>query len=293
MLRTVLSLLVTVWLATTITFVLLRVLPGDAVSTRLAQSSISQQRLDQIRQELQLNAPLHQQYSRYMTGLIRGDMGYSLIQARPVATMISERLRPTLTLAISAVVLAAIVGVSLGITAGLDLIGAGIARLLMSLALSTPIYWTGTLALIIVGVVLGLSTSGLLLPTLVLAFHTMGEIARITQANVQQTAKAMFIRTAHSKGLTPLRIRLHHILRVGLLPVITVIALQVGFLLSGTVIVEILFLRPGIGRLLLASVVEQDYPVVQGIVIFSALVYTVANGCANLLYQLADPRLTT
>ena len=131
----------------------------------------------------------------------------------------------------------------------------------------------------------------LVLPVSVLGFHTMGGIGRVTQASVADARQASFVWVARSKGLPESHLVWRHILRVGLLPVITVTALQMGFLLSGTVITESLFVRPGIGRLLLNSVIEQDYPIVQGVVILSAVVYVILNTLADFLYRLVDPRI--
>jgi peptide/nickel transport system permease protein len=205
-------------------------------------------------------------------------------------------LLPTLTLAVPALVLASVLGTVLGVVGALR--GGGLARVLTSLALSTPIYWTGTLAIYVFTVQLGVLPSAgagrlsqLVLPVGVLGFHTAGAIARLTQTHVRAALNAAFVQVARSKGLRERQVLLRHVLRVGLLPIVQVIALQAGFLLSGTVITEMLFVRPGMGKLLYDSTLKQDYPVVQGIVIVSAVVYTLLNTLADLLYPLLDPRV--
>ena len=299
LLRSFIALVPVLWLAVTVAFFLLRLLPGDAVDAQLAQGGASQERIAQVRQQMGLDDPIPTQYRRYLTSMLRGDLGYSFVNAQPVAEVIAARLIPTLVLAVSAIVLALLLGVSMGIIASFENgLFASFANLLTILSISTPIYWTGTLAILAFAVQLDwLPASGsggwphLVLPVAVLGFHTMGEIARVVRVNLVETRSALFIRTAHSKGLRPRTILWRHMLRVVWIPVITVTALQAGFLFSGTVITEMLFVRPGIGTLLLDSTIDQDYPVVQGIVVLSALGYVVVNASADTLHGLLDPRL--
>ena len=246
-----------------------------------------------------LDAPILRQYSRFITGLLRADLGDSLLTGQPVNEMVLQRFRPTLSLAIGAIFIAAVLGVSLGVFGAFDSTLSAMARLFITLSISTPIYWTGTLAIVLFAAQLKwLPSSGsgqwkhLILPVAVLGFHTMGGIARVTQANVADARRAAFVWVARSKGLSERYIVRRHILRISLLPVVTVIALQTGFLLGGAVITESLFVRPGIGRLLLDSVIKQDYPVVQGIVILSAAIYILVNAIADILYRFIDPRVT-
>jgi peptide/nickel transport system permease protein len=162
--------------------------------------------------------------------------------------------------------------------------------------LSVPVYWTATLAVVVLASAWSLPSSGtggwrhLILPVLVLSVHVMGPIARVVQAGIREVQGAAFVAFAHSKGLHSRLVLRRHVLRVGLLPVFSVLVVQTGFLLGGTVITESVFVRAGLGRLLLTSVVEQDYPVVQGIMILSAIFYTLLNVIADALSRLADPR---
>jgi ABC-type dipeptide/oligopeptide/nickel transport system permease component len=288
-----------VLIVATLSFFVLRVAPGDAVSAQLEQSGASQEDIESVRRQLGLSDPLGKQYIRFITGLVRGDLGYSLVNGQSVTKLIGDRLQSTVILAFTAITFATIVGVSFGTLAAFENIASRMARAVVDLSISAPIYWTGTLAIVIFSAQLGwLPSTGtgridaLILPVFVLGFHAMGGIARVLQANVREARSAQFIQTARSKGLPEWLIIRRHILRVALPPVITVIALQAGFLMSGTVITESIFVRPGIGRLLLDSVLLQDYPVVQGIIILSALVYAAFNMLADHISQMIDPRLS-
>jgi ABC-type dipeptide/oligopeptide/nickel transport system permease component len=293
-----LSIVSLVLIVATLSFFVLRVAPGDAVSAQLEQSGASREDIESVRRQLGLNDPLGKQYIRFIRGLIRGDLGYSLVNGQPVTKLIGDRLQSTVILAFTAIALASIVGVGFGTLAAFENAASRMARIVVDLSISAPIYWTGTLAIVIFSAQLGwLPSTGtgrvdaLILPVCVLGFHAMGGIARVLQVNIREARSAHFIQTARSKGLPEGWIVRRHILRVALPPVITVIALQTGFLLSGTVITESIFVRPGIGRLLLDSVLLQDYPVVQGIIILSALVYAALNMLADHISQMVDPRL--
>ncbi len=290
---------VVIALALTLAFVVLRGLPGDAVDSTLALSGAGPDEIALRRDQLGLNDPLSQQYLAYLVGVVRGDWGESLISGQPVTELIAQNAAPTLVLALAGLLIALAVGVGLGLVAG-------IVRLrplrlsadaLIALALSTPVYWTATLAIYLFTVKLrllpGVSGTGvraLLLPACVLGFHAAGGIAQVTASSLRETITQDFVRTARAKGLSDLDV-LDHVLRVGLLPVIAVVALQLGFLLGGTVITETIFVRRGLGRVLLAAVRDRDYPVVQGLVILSALVYSLLNALADVLYGLVDPRV--
>ena len=296
--RRLLSMLVVIWLTATIVFFALHILPGDAISTQLIQSSASRAEIAQMRDQMGLDAPITTQYLKFITNLLHGDLGHSLLSGQSVTEMISQLFQPTLILALGAMLVATTIGIALGVIGAFDIPLSTIARFVINLSLSTPIYWTGTLAIGVFSTKLGWfpatgtgSLNSLILPVSVLGFHTMGGIARVVQVNVRDVRQAAFIQVARSKGLTERYIAFRHTLRVGLLPVVTVIALQMGFLLGGTVITESLFVRSGIGTLLLNSTKRQDYPVVQGIVIMSAVIYISMNTLADIVYRLVDPRV--
>jgi peptide/nickel transport system permease protein len=233
--------------------------------------------------------PILEQYGRFLSRLLRGDLGYSLLNGEAVTDTILLRLAPTVILATGALVVAAILGIGLGVSAGL---GVGFAKNIISLSLSMPIYWTGTLV-IYAASALSLMGAGseTILPVAVLGFHAAGAIARVLQGQVSEIVGTDYVRVARAKGLRERAVIGRHVLRVALLPVVSVIALQAGFLLTGMVITESLFARPGIGRLLVERTLGQDYPVVQGIVVMSAVVYTAVNTAADGIQRALDPRL--
>lgn len=288
-----------VWLAVTVAFIALRWMPGDAIDATLVRAGASTEEAEARREALGLNDPLWEQYYRYWRDLATGDWGASLISGQAVREMIAQNALPTATLAGSALLVGVGLGVGLGVISGAGRWGAFslASDLLSALALSTPVYWTATLAIylftIVWDVLPGVGGTGpryLILPAMILGFHTAGGISRVTASSVRQAAQADFVRTARAKGLPAYRV-LEHILRVGLLPVIAVVALELGFLLGGTVITEIIFVRRGLGRLMLDAVNTRDYPVIQGLVVLSALVYGFAGLLADWLYWLVDPRV--
>ncbi len=290
--------LAVVWLAASLSFVALRWAPGDALDATMARAGASEAQIDAQRAGLGLDDPLPIQYGRYWLDVARGRWGVSLVTGQPVLELIAQNARPTLTLALAALGVALALGVTLGVMDGLGRPAAlrWAAGGLAALALATPVYWTSTLAIYTFTVALnllpGVGGSGpraVILPGLVLGFHTAGSIARVTAASVRDAARGDFVRTARAKGL-PEHDVIDHILRVGLLPVVSVVALQAGFLLGGTVITEMIFVRRGLGQVLLAAVTNRDYPVVQGLVILAALVYTTLNAGADALYHRLDPR---
>lgn len=299
MIRQVISALATIWLAATLAFFALRVLPGDAITSQLTESGISPQIIEARRASLGLDDPLLVQYARYLVGLLRGDLGVSLLDGRPVTEIVAQQFPPTLALAVTALMISAVGGIALGIVSALQYqnaplaVIAPIARLLLDLSLSMPLYWTGTLAIYAVTLLAlqGLSTSSLILPAIVLGFSAAGAVGQVVRSSVSATLSQDFVRTARGKGLSETRVVVYHVLRAGLLPVVAVIALQGGFLLGGVVITESLFVRSGIGRVLLNATMQQDYPVVQGIVVLSAVAYILLNTAADALYRLLDPRV--
>lgn len=292
--------LLVLWSAATLAFFALRVLPGDAIEASMLGSGVSDVAVDMLRAEQGLLDPLPVQYVLFLAGLARGDLGVSLLSGQPVAELIGFNLLPTLTLALAALAVALIVGVVLGLLAALAASQAlgKLARLAINLSLSTPIYWTGTLAIYVFTVELALLPSGgggrvsqLVMPSAVLGFHTAGAIARVVSQEVRQLQAADFVNVARAKGLAERRIIFAHILRASVAPLVTVVALQAGFLFSGVVVTETLFVRPGLGRLLLDATMRQDYPIVQGVVVLSALVYTIVNTVADVIARLLDPRV--
>jgi ABC-type dipeptide/oligopeptide/nickel transport system permease component len=288
------------WLAMSAAFIVLRGLPGDAVDATLARAGASEAEVAAQRQALGLADPLWEQYIDYLRGIVHGDLGRSLVSGQPVTEMIGQQIGATAALALGALAAGIALGLSLGLAGGLwpGSLAGGLAEAFASLALSTPVYWTATLAIYLFTVVLGLlpGTGGdglrhLILPVMVLGFHTAGAIAQVTARSIREAGTQPFVQTARAKGLPEAEVA-YHILRVGLLPVVAVIALQLGFLLGGTVITETIFVRRGLGRLLLTAINTRDFPVIQGVVTLTALTYSLVNALADLLYAQVDPRVS-
>jgi len=288
------------WLAATLAFLALQLTPGDPAQTLLAASGATPAQVAQRRAELGLDDPLLLQYARYLADLARGDLGFSWLHGRAVGRMILEQLPPTVELALAAT----LVGVALGL--GLGLLAAArratwldtLATALAAVSLSTPTYWSGLLAIFFFSLGLHwLPASGvggvrhLILPAAVLGFALSGSIARVVRARVTETLAAPFILAARARGIPARRVLLVHALRASLGPALTVVALQLGFLLGGAVVTESVFARSGLGRLAVQAIVWRDLPVVRGVVVVGALAYVLVNLLADLAQLGLDPRL--
>ncbi len=287
------------WLALTLTFCALRALPSDAIEARLRASGASPAQVAAGRTAFGLDDPLPVQYANYLVGLPRGDLGISLVTREPVTRMILARLGPTLALSLSALIIATLSGIVLGTMAVSRSAWGMLAEGLIALGLAAPVYWTATLLIYLAAHPLagwGLPSGGtrgaasVILPALALGFSIGGGIARQTAGALQTQAREAFIQTARAKGLAITGVYGHR-LRAAAPAIISIVALQAGFLLSGAVIIEIIFTRRGLGSLLYQAVLDQDYPVVQGLVLLAALVYALLRLAGQSLMQLADPRL--
>jgi ABC-type dipeptide/oligopeptide/nickel transport system permease component len=287
-----------IWVNLTLVFIVLRVLPGDAVQIALAQTGADRQQIEAQRHALCLDCPLHKQYLAYLGDMAQGDLGFSLHYQQPVATLIIDRLWPTVSLGLAALGVALWWGAGLGVANGLG--GPRLQAVTSALIVYTqaiPIYVTAVMGIVIFSLYLDIlpavgadTPRHLLLPAGVLGIHTGGTLARVLGASLRATRAEAFILTAQAKGLPPLD-QLDHLWRLAILPVLNVIALQAGFLLSGTVILEYIFVRRGLGSLLYDAVLFRDYPTVQAIVLLSVLIYLVANALAQLTQYMIDPRL--
>lgn len=300
MARFVLRAVGTVGLAATLAFFALRALPGDGMTRELLESGADPQVIEDRQVRLGLDQPILVQYIRYMGGILRGDLGVSLLDGRQVATIVAEQIPPTATLAGAALLIATIAGLLLGVASALDRprFASQAAQVVITLGLSAPVYFTGTLAITIFALWLDIlpgSGAGrfdqLILPASVLGLHSAAPIAQIVRALLSSTLRESFITTAYGKGLKPAYVLVNHALRAGLPSIIGIITLEAGFLLSGAVITETVFSRPGIGRILIDAVLRQDYPVVLGVVLWSAIVYIVWSAIGDLAAALVDPRL--
>jgi len=288
-----------VWLALTLAFFALRVLPGDAVENRLRQSATTPEAIAAQRARFGLDRPLSEQYGRYLVGLLRGDLGVSLVSREPVRAVLAARLVPTLQLAGAGLLVALGLGVALGSLSAAGRWSGFLGGAITSLMLAAPVYWTATLAIYLAAhplKSLGLPSGGargwqsLILPALVLGISAGGGIARVTENALRESFQQTYLQTARAKGLRTGGVW-HHAWRPALPAILSITALQAGFMFSGTVMIETIFTRRGLGSLMVQAVLDQDYPVVQGAVLLAALGYALARGAAGILRKLADPRL--
>jgi peptide/nickel transport system permease protein len=298
-LRRVLVAALTIWVAATAAFIALRLAPGEALTAQLALSGATEAQIAARRAALSIDQPINAQYVAMLRDLLRGDLGLSLYTGRSVAEMIAEQVGATAALAGGAFGVAFGVGIALGLAAhSRSPALRTTARALIAALLAVPVYALGTALIYLFSVALRWLPSagddtlrGLILPWIALGLPLAGGIGQVTAGALGAVREADFIRTARAKGLPEQAVVRRHALRAALAPVITFSATQVGFLLGGAAVTEMLFVRRGLGTVLLTAVNERDYPVVQGVVIFAALVYSVVNTAGGWLAALVDVRV--
>jgi peptide/nickel transport system permease protein len=288
----------TLWIVVSAVFVILR-LSGDPVVLLLSADAPPEQ-VEALRRNLRLDQPIPVQYARYFVNLAHGDLGASIRQRQPALRLIFERFPATLQLAASAFALATVVGLSVGILAALKR-NTVIDRLAMgftSVLQSGPAFFVGIILILIFSVRLGwLPSSGrgtpkqLILPTITLSAFTMASLARLSRSALLDVLRNDYIRTARAKGLREATIVQRHALKNAALPLVTVMGLEIGGLVTGAVITETVFAWPGIGRLAVDAVSTRDYPVVQAVVLVIALVFVGVNFLVDCSYALLDPRV--
>jgi ABC-type dipeptide/oligopeptide/nickel transport system permease component len=288
------------WGVATLVFVIMRLLPGDPAALMLSESGGSAQAIAELRNELGLNESIPIQYGRYIARLAQADLGTSLFTQRPVITTIAEQLPSTIELAIAAMLVAVLLGTAMGILAAAK-VGTWLEGSIMTgaiVGISIPIFWSAILLIWLFALVLGwLPATGqgglryLILPGLVLGFASAGAITRLVRASLLEVLDQDFVRTARAKGLGSRTILFRHALKRAFIPVTSMIGLQFGFLLGGTVVIETIFSRPGIGRLMVTAILWKDLPLVQGVVLLVALVYTLVNLATDVVYAYLDPRI--
>ena len=299
LLRRLLLLIPVLWGVATLVFLLLHFIPGDPVDLMLGDSALGTDR-ETLRDQLGLNDPLVVQYLRYFGDLLQGDWGTSLFSKKPVFEEIMERVPATMELMFGAMVVTILVAMPLGLIAAVNKgtwIDQG-AMIFSLLGVSLPNFWLGPMLILLLSIhfdLLPVNERGglehLILPALTLGTSLASILARITRSSVVETLQAEYIRTARSKGISELRILFRHALRNALIPIVTVIGLQVGVLLSGAIITEAIFDWPGLGNLLISAINSRNYPLVQGCVLFIAGSYVMVNLVIDLLYAYLDPRI--
>ena len=299
-LRRLSSTLLVLFGAVTLAFFATRLLPGDPVTVLVSQGGGSAEDIADLREQLGLNDPLPTQYLRFLNGLLHGNLGTSLVSHRPVVDAISEQLPHTLALATTATMLSIVLGISMGVLAATHQ-GTWIDQLCITfsvLGVSVPILLSGLLFILLFSLVLGwLPATGqgtwrhLVMPALILSLASTGTVARLVRTQMLEVLPADYITVARGKGVTERVILWRHALRNALIPVVTIIGLQFGSLLGGTVVTESLFSRRGLGRLVVDAIFWKDYPLVQGVVILGAAIYVGVNLVVDLSYGFLDPRV--
>ncbi len=313
---------------TLVAFTLIRLVPGDPIEVMVGERRLDPEAHADLVQQLGLDQPMYVQYFRYVGDLLQGDLGTSLVTREPVLKEFLMLFPATVELTLVALLLAIAVGMPAGILAGLKR-GSAVDHGVMGVAMtgySMPIFWWGLIMIMFFSVDLGWTpVSGriaveydlpvctgfllidsllsgeegafvsalrhLILPVIVLGTVPMAVIARMTRSSMLEVLREDYIRTARAKGLAPLRVIVVHALRNALIPVITVIGLQVGSLLAGAVLTETIFSWPGIGKWLIDSIARRDYPVVQTGILVSAGIFVLVNLVVDLLYGLVNPRI--
>jgi peptide/nickel transport system permease protein len=289
-----------VWGVTTLVFFLMRVLPGDPAQLMLSSTGGSSEQIDRLRHSLGLDEPLLVQYGRFVEGAVHGDLGPSFRSSEPVTTQIMQQLPSTIRLTVASLLIATVVGVTLGVASAIwqhtwvDSFAMSIAMV----GICAPSFWLGLVLIFLFSFRLHwLPATGsegiqrLILPALTLGLGDAAVIARLMRSSVVEAFHQEYVVVARAKGLSEFRVTLGHALKNALIPAVTLIGLQVGFLLGGAVIVETVFSRQGIGRLAVTAIIAKDYPVVQGIVLFTAIAYVLINLAVDLLYGFLDPRI--
>ena len=297
--RRLLLLVPTVLGVLTLVFFLVHLIPGDPVELMLGETA-SRADLAQLRADLGLDRPLGEQYARFLGGLARGDLGRSFFYRKPVLAVIGGALPATALLAATAMAVAILVAVPLGVLAAVrrDSAVDRLAMLGSLVGVSMPNFWLGPLLIILFSFRLGwLPVSGregpasLVLPAATLGFALAAILARMTRASMLDVLGEDYLRTARAKGVRERVVIYRHALRNALLPVVTIVGLQFGVLLSGAVVTENVFAWPGVGTLLIQAITARDYPLVQGCVLVISLGYVAVNFLTDALYAVIDPRV--
>jgi ABC-type dipeptide/oligopeptide/nickel transport system permease component len=283
----------------TLVFALIHLVPGDPAQSMLGEGA-SEEEVTKLRQALGLDRPLFEQYQAFLTGLVKGDLGQSFRYGTPVTHEIRDRLFRTMQLAAAAMTVAILFAIPLGIVAAVFR-GTAIDHGAMTLALlgiSMPNFWLGPLLAIFFAVHLGwLPVAGtgtvwhIVLPAITLGAALAAILARMTRASLLEELRELYVVAARARGLTRVRAVVRHAFRNSLIPVVTIIGLQFGAVLTGTIITETIFAWPGVGRLLIQAINFRDYPLIQGCILFISLTYVLMNLITDLTYGLLDPRI--
>lgn len=282
-----------------VVFLLLYVAPGDPVQDMVGERADAET-IARLRKDLHLDEPILKQFALYAGGVLRGDLGKSYITQRPIIKDIRERFPKTLLLAGSAMFLASVLGITIGVLSSrnpggwFDRLSLGFAYL----GISFPVYWVGLILILIFAVKLHwLPPSGyggikyLILPALALGSRSIAFLARVTRSAMLDVLGGDFVRTARAKGLKERSVIVRHALRNALIPIVTVLGLDFGYYLTGSILTETIFSWPGIGRYVVNAIARRDLPAINGSVLFLSVVFVLVNLITDLAYAKADPRV--
>jgi peptide/nickel transport system permease protein/oligopeptide transport system permease protein len=282
-----------------VVFAMVRVIPGDPAQI-IAGEAATKEFVEAIRKDLGLDRPMLEQFASFLTSLMRGDLGRSVRSRAPVSGELWARIPNTVQLTLAGLLVAVVVGVGAGIVSAVrpySLLDT-LVMLVALAGLSMPVFWSGLMLILIFAVRLGWlpavgtgSLAHLVLPAIALGGATAAIIARMTRSSMLEVLRSDYIRTARAKGVAEPAVVNRHAFRNALIPVITVVGLQMGTLLSGAVLTESVFAWPGIGRLLVEGILARDYPIVQAAVLVVALGFVLVNLAVDVLYAVVDPRI--
>jgi peptide/nickel transport system permease protein/oligopeptide transport system permease protein len=284
-------------------FFIMHALPGDPAQLMLAGAeggAVTPERIQELREQMGLNDPLYVQYFRFITGALQGDLGNSIRLRSPVTDLILERFVFTLQLSLGGLFFAILIGMSMGTLAALKQNSwlDTLSMILAYIGISMPLFWLGLLLIFIFAFQLkwfppagGTGLRALILPSLTLGFVSAGIISRLTRSSLIEVFNEDYIRTALAKGLPHRLLLLRHAFKNALIPIVTIVGLQFGGMLAGATVTEIVFSRPGLGRLTVSAILWKDYPLVQGAVLFLAVVYVSVNLLVDVSYSWLDPRI--
>jgi len=281
-------------------FLMMHLVPGDPAKMMLGELAVDEEVVANFRHQLGLDDPVPVQYWRFLRNALRGDLGRSILENQPVARMIWQVLPSTVELTLAGMGVAVLLGGLLGVTAAVrhhTWVDNG-SMLLALWGVSMPSFWMGLLLIFLFSLKLGwLPATGqggwvrLVMPAFTLGYVAAAVIARLVRSSMLEVLRQDYVRTARAKGLAERLVVYRHALRNALIPVVTVMGLQFGALLGGTVVIETVFSRPGIGRLAVTSILSKDFQVTQGTVLMSAVFYTLVNIIVDVSYAALDPRI--
>ena len=275
-------------------------LPSDAVDLLLAENGGNEEMAESLRKELGLDLPFHEQFFNYITGLLHGDFGQSIVNNEPVFDKILEQFPATIALTIASAIIAVLIGVTLGVLSAIhhNSLVDYVARIVGLFGISMPTFWSGVLLILIFSIQLGWfpamgseGLSALVLPAITLGLVGAGFIVRIVRNSMLEVINEPFILTLRSKGVSERLVMYRHALRNALIPAVTMVGMIIADFLGGAVVIETVFARQGIGRIVADAIMAKDLPVVQGVVFFTALVYVSLNLLVDISYSLIDPRI--